>query len=149
MTYKNFKYEIKKLGLNVHIFNTLIFVKNDYRAVYYVDTKKRYYINREYEFSNLDEILQGKVFELVLNLAKTPLDERGDLYHEDKWYLKHKYLNVWKGENYLRIDMERKDLSLGSKKADGIIWISKFTKYDLDQLANRININEFEKEKVE
>ena len=36
-------------------------------------------INREYEFSNLDEILQGEVFELVTELAKTPLDERGEL----------------------------------------------------------------------
>ena len=79
MTYETFKYEVKKLGLTVHFFDTLIFIKNGYRTVYCVDTKKRYYINREYEFSNLDEILQGEVFELVTELAKTPLDERGEL----------------------------------------------------------------------
>lgn len=79
MTYKEFKYEVEKLGLTVHFFGTLIFIKNGYQTVYCVDTKKRYYINREYEFSNLDEILQGEVFELVTELAKTPLDERGEL----------------------------------------------------------------------
>lgn len=148
MTYETFKYEVKKLGLTVHFFDTLIFIKNGYRTVYYVDTKKRYYINREYEFSNLDEILQGEVFELVLNLAKTPLDERGDLCKEEKWYLKHKHLNTWGRENYLRQNRTGTYLSLGSK-ADEIVLTSKFTTYDLELLASRINLNEFVKEKVE
>lgn len=150
MTYENFKYEIRKLGLNFYILNDLISVQDSKgNALYYVDTTNPYIVYYTKRFSKLDDAIQEKLFYLIILLARTPVDDRGDLYHENKWYLRHKYLNVWKGENYLRIDMKRKDLSLGSKKADGIIWISKFTKYDLDQLANRININEFEKEKVE
>lgn len=146
MTYETFKYELRKLGLNVRIFNTLIAVKNDYRTVYYVDTKKRYCINLEYEFFNLDEISQGEVFELVTELAKTPLDERGDLWEEEKWYLKHKYLNKW-GNNYLHKDLFN-DVFLNKKNYDPLIKC-KFTKYEIEELKRKININEFVMEKVE
>nr|DAM85317.1 MAG TPA: hypothetical protein [Caudoviricetes sp.] len=146
MTYETFKYEVKKLGLTVHFFDTLIFIKNGYRTVYCVDTKKRYYINREYEFSNLDEILQGEVFELVTELAKTPLDERGDLCEEEKWYLKHKYLNTLMGKNYLckngnSLFLKEKTNSIGLKY--------RFTRYDIEELKEQINLNDFEMEKVE
>lgn len=146
MTYETFKYELRKLGLNVRIFSTLIAVKNDYRTVYYVDTKKRYCINREYEFFNLDEISQGEVFELVTELAKTPLDERGDLWEEEKWYLKHKYLNKW-GNNYLHKDLFN-DVFLNKKNYDPLIKC-KFTKYEIEELKRKININDFVMEKVE
>ena len=108
--------------------------------------KKRYYINREYEFSNLDEILQGEVFELVTELAKTPLDERGDLCEEEKWYLKHKYLNTLMGKNYLckngnSLFLKEKTNSIGLKY--------RFTRYDIEELKEQINLNDFEMEKVE
>lgn len=146
MTYKEFKYEVEKLGLTVHFFDTLIFIKNGYKTVYYVDIKKRYYINCEYGFSNLDEILQGKVFELVSNLAETPLDERGDLFKEKRWYLKHKYLNTLIGTNYLckngnSLFLKEKINSIGLKY--------RFTRYDIEELKEQININDFKMEEVE
>lgn len=145
MTYKEFKYEVEKLGLTVHFFGTLIFIKNGYQTVYCVDTKKRYYINREYEFSNLDEILQGEVFELVTELAKTPLDERGDLCKEEKWYLKHKYLNTLMGTNYLC----KNGNSLFLKELINSIGLKyRFTRYDIEELKEQININDFEMEEV-
>lgn len=153
MTYEEFKYQVRKLGLYFNTSDEVIkvgtFDGNKFEEVCNIYLTKRFSFYQTHKFYELDESLRKKVFELVTWLSRTAIDNRGDLYKETKWYLKHKYLNVWNGENYLRIDMERKDLSLGSKKADGIIWISKFTKYDLDQLANRININEFKKENVE
>lgn len=149
MTYENFKYEVRKLGLNFYILNDLISVQDSERnALYSVDTTKPYIICHTKRFSELDDTTQEKLFYLIILLARTSIDDRGDLYKETKWYLKHKYLNTWGGRNYLRQDKGGTDLSLGCK-VDDITMTSKFTKYDLDQLAKRINIYDFIKEKVE
>lgn len=149
MTYENFKYEVRKLGLNFYVLNDLISVQDSERnALYSVDTTKQYIIYPTKRFSQLDNAMQEKLFYLIILLARTPIDDRGDLYKETKWYLKHKYLNTWGGRNYLRQDKGGTDLSLGCK-VDDITMTSKFTKYDLDQLAKRMNIYDFIKEKVE
>lgn len=145
MTYEFFKNEIKKLGLNYYISNHVISVAIGFEDVCYVYTNKRYSTYFYNEFHNLDENVQKKVFRLVFGLARTSLENRGKLY-EDKWYLKHKYLNKWNGENYLRQDMGKKDLSLGNKNTDGIIWTCKFTKDEIEELMEIINLNDFEME---
>lgn len=82
MTYENFKQEIEKLGLNVFALNYIVYVNNDkYKPIYYVGIKKRYDLYPSNGFYNLDESLQHKVFELVNELAKTPLDERGVVWN--------------------------------------------------------------------
>lgn len=83
MTYEFFKKEVKKLGLQYGIFDTTIIVGNGSKSVYFVSGKERYNICVRNEFYNLDEISQGEVFELVTELAKTPLDERGEI----KWHI--------------------------------------------------------------
>lgn len=162
MTYENFKYEIRKLGLNFWISDTEISVGtvkygnpeflglfcSGFKDIYCIDAKERYKAHQTHEFYKLDDAMQKKVFDLVYLLARTPIDDRGDLYKETKWYLKHKYLNTWGGKNYLQLCRGANTLSLGCK-VDDITMTSKFTKYDLDQLAKRINIYDFIKEKVE
>ncbi|MDK9580820.1 hypothetical protein QQA45_04730 [Sneathia sanguinegens] len=149
MTYENFKYEVRKLGLNFYILNDLISVQDSERnALYSVDTTKQYIIYPTKRFSQLDNAMQEKLFYLIILLARTLIENRGDLLKETKWYLKHKCLNTWCERNYLRQDKGGTDLSLGCK-VDDITMTSKFTKYDLDQLAKRMNIYDFIKEKVE
>lgn len=80
MTYKKFKDEVKKLGLDYYILDTIIGIKNSKSiAICYVDTKKMFCAYQKAEFYSLDESLQKKVFELVTELAKTPLDKRGEI----------------------------------------------------------------------
>lgn len=80
MTYENFKYKIKKLGLNFYILNDLICVQDSKRnALYSVDTVKPYIVYHTKRFSELDDAMQEKIFELVCELAKTPINERGEL----------------------------------------------------------------------
>lgn len=80
MTYETFKYEIKKLSLNFYILDTAIVVKNSKSiAICYVDTKKMFCAYQKAEFYSLDEMLQKKLFGLITELAKTPLDERGKI----------------------------------------------------------------------
>lgn len=162
MTYENFKYEIRKLGLNFWISDTEISVGtvkygnpeflglfcSGFKDIYCVDAKKRYKAHQTDEFYKLDEGLQKKVFELITLLARTPIDDRGDLYKETKWYLKHKYLNTWGGRNYLQLCKGTNTLSLGDK-ADEILLTSQFTKYAIEEFEKKINLNDFVKEKVE
>lgn len=80
MTYKKFKDEVKKLGLDYYILDTIIGIKNTKSiAICYIDTKKMFCAYQKAEFYSLDEKLQKKVFELIFNLAKTPINERGKL----------------------------------------------------------------------
>lgn len=79
MTYEKFKKEVKKLGLQYGIFDTTIIVGNGSKSVYFVSGKERYNICVRNEFYNLDESLQKKLFGLITELAKTPLDERGKI----------------------------------------------------------------------
>lgn len=147
MTYENFKYEVRKLGLNFYILNDLISVQDSERnALYSVDTTKPYIIYHTKRFSELDDTTQDKLFGLIALLARTPIENRGDLHKETKWYLKHKYLDTWGGGNYLC--QGAKFLSL-SEKTNNIFLKFKFTRYEIEELAKTINLNEFEKEKVE
>ncbi|WP_288847889.1 hypothetical protein [uncultured Sneathia sp.] len=86
MTYEFFKKEVKKIGLQYGIFDTTIIVGNGSKSVYFVSGKERYNICVRNEFYKLDESLQKKVFRLVSGLARTSLDNRGDLYKETRWY---------------------------------------------------------------
>lgn len=80
MTYKEFKENVEDLGLKVFTLNIIVCVNNDkYNPIYYVGTKKRYDVYPSNEFYNLDESSQKKLFGLVNELAKTPLDQRGEL----------------------------------------------------------------------
>lgn len=162
MTYEFFKQEVRKLGLHFRVLDEAITVGNvkhintsvsglyfnEFEAVCNVHIKERFSLYQTYRFYKLEESLQEKLFDLVNELARTPIDERGDPCKEHKWYLKHKYLNTYTGKNYLKHDKRGTDLLLGGK-AEGMIWVSKFTRYEIEELASRINLNEFEKEEVE
>lgn len=149
MTYKNFKDEIKKLGLHFWILPTDVAIRNKkLEVVAYIGTKKVFNNSLTSEFFNLDENLQKKLFGLVYLLARTPLDGRGDLCEEDKWYLKHKYMNTWSGGNYLIDRGGTVGLSLGHKTSNILIKYT-FTKYEIEELKKKINLNDFEMEKVE
>lgn len=146
MTYETFKKEVNKLDLSYNISYNLISVIVNSEGVCFVDVKRRYGFYFYCEFNQLDENLQKKLFGLVTELAKTSLDERGDLYKEEKWYLKHKYLNTLMDKNYLcqngnSLFLKEKTNSIGLKY--------RFTRYDIEKLTNQININDFEMEKVE
>lgn len=160
MIYEDFKYQVRKMGLYFWISDTEISVGtikygnpeflglfcSGFEDIYCIDTKERYKAHQTDKFYKLEESIQKKLSYLVALLAKTPIDNRGDLYKETKWYLRHKYLNTWGGGNYLC--QGAKFLSL-SEKTNNIFLKFKFTRYEIEELAKTINLNEFEKEKVE
>lgn len=147
MTYGFFTYNIKKLDFSYYISNNGINVlNNNFDIVCFVATNKRYSIRINYKFHTLDESLQKKLFRLVLGLARTSLDNRGDLYKETRWYLRHKYLNTYTGDNYL---CQALDILSLRHKMDGTVLDFQFTKYEIEELKKKINLNDYEIEKVE
>ena len=160
MTYEEFKYQIRKMGLYFWISDTEISVGtikhgnvellgpfcSGFEDIYCIDTKERYKAHQTDEFYKLEESIQKKLFNLITWLARTPIENRGDLHKETKWYLKHKYLNTWGGENYLCENAG--SLSL-KEKTDNILLKFKFTKYEIEEFEKKINLNDFVKEKVE
>lgn len=147
MTYETFKYELRKLDFSYCISDTTISVLNNhFETVCFVTTNKRYGIHINYKFYKLDESLQKKLFSLVVGLARTSLDNRGEICKETRWYLKHKYLNTYTGDNYLCQALDTLSLS---HKMDGTVLDFQFTKYEIEELGKIINLNDFEMEKVE
>lgn len=159
MTYENFKYEIRKLGLYFWISDEIIkvgIVKNtntdvcndELEELCSICTKERFSFYQNHRFYKLDKVLQEELFYLIIKLVQTPIDDRGDLYKEKKWYLKHKYLNAWGSGNYLIECGSTVGLFLGYNTGNTLTKC-KFTKYEIEELEKRININDFEMEKVE
>lgn len=79
MTYETFKNEMKKLGLKYRVLITMISVINGIEFVCTVGINERYNLHIYDGFYDFDESLQKKLFRLVTELAKTPLDERGKI----------------------------------------------------------------------
>lgn len=90
MTYKEFEEEIEKLGLKIFSLNMVVGTKDIFnKPICFVGANKRYDIYIAKDFYKLDESLQKKLFGLVTELAKTPLDERGCLKKvilKEVWY---------------------------------------------------------------
>lgn len=162
MTYEKFKKEVEKLGLYFWILDEIIkvgIVKNtntdvldvcndELEELCSIYTKKRFSFYQNHRFYKLDEVLQEELFCLIIKLAQTPIDNRGDLYEVKKWYLKHKYMNTWGGGNYLIDRGGTAGLSLGHKTSNTLIKYT-FTDHDIEELKKKINLNDFEMEEVE
>lgn len=96
MTYETFKNEVNKLKLHFHILDEVIRVGYveytkyvtvglsglyvpEFKELCNVHIQKRFSLHQTYRFYKLEESLQEKLFDLVNELAKTPLDQRGEL----------------------------------------------------------------------
>lgn len=93
MTCDQFKYELRKLGFNYQVSDTVITVGNikqgnpESLGLFYqrfenlcsIDTKDRFNLSIKSEFYKLDETSQNNLFDLIFKLIRTPLNDRGDL----------------------------------------------------------------------
>ena len=83
MKYSEFEREVEKLGLTHSTRCAEIVVKVHGRTVMGVSTNREYIVDSEWdEFQSLHKKIQGELFDLAYQLAKTPLAER----EEDKLY---------------------------------------------------------------
>ena len=89
----------------------------------------------------VEESEEFELIKKVIELAETPLSERGE---EKKYYLKHRFINSYNGLDYinLRIDEE---LRL-SDPYEYQPYKTKFTKAEIEEFKARYNtdLNDFE-----
>ena len=86
MKYSEFKREVEKLGLTHSTRCAEIVVKVHGRTVMGVSTNREYIVDSEWdEFQSLHKKIQGELFDLAYQLAKTPIVEREE---EKKYHLK-------------------------------------------------------------
>ena len=82
--------------------------------------------------------------EKVIELAKTPLDER-----EEKYYLKHKFINNHNGLDYINLSMDEKVILNNHLEDEG--FKTKFTKAEIEEFKEKFDtdLNDFELIEVE
>ena len=86
MKYSEFKREVEKSGLTHSTRCVEIVVKVHGRTVMGVSTNREYIVDSEWdEFQSLHKKIQGELFDLAYQLAKTPIVEREE---EKKYHLK-------------------------------------------------------------
>ena len=83
MKYSEFEREVEKLGFTHNTRCAEIVVKVHGRTVMGVSTNREYIVDSEWDdFQSLHKKIQGELFDLAYQLAKTPLAER----EEEKLY---------------------------------------------------------------
>lgn len=149
---KEFTRKINELGFKVNVDDGIIKVVKDpfhpgVIAVISNGVEKMMDVNL-YSYERLDEDTKTKIFDLVTELARTPIEDRKD---EDKYFLRHKYLSKSTSEeNYLnyywRVDKCKLDNSLEINGAK-----TKFTLKEIQDMSVKLksNLSDFEVIKVE
>lgn len=102
--------------------------------------------NYYYAYDKLCNEDKEKLFELLVEYARTPIEEREE---EKKFYLRHKWMKE-EDYNYLTLDLDDNTYDLND--IDGFDWTeNKFTREEIDEIKEKYNtdLSDFEEEEVE
>ena len=103
MKYSEFEREVEKLGFTHNTRCAEIVVKVHGRTVMGVSTNREYIVDSEWDdFQSLHKKIQGELFDLAYQLAKTPLAER----EEEKKY-RVKFPNVTRSGNSIYLEKKQ------------------------------------------
>ena len=142
MKYSEFEREVEKLGFTHNTRCAEIVVKVHGRTVMGVSTNREYIVDSEWdEFQSLHKKIQGELFDLAYQLAKTPLAEREE---EKKYYLRlATKIDVYEDRRYLNMDIPNEKYTLSENKDDAY-YKAIFTESEIAQM----DITGFEKVEV-
>ncbi len=146
LTTKKFIKEAEKLGFRFLQCTKDIEIYYEKNQVAYVCWYRRFYVGITYEFRDLPKELQEKLFNLLVEYGRTPLDEREE---PQKYYLK---LIGSKCHNcsYLKYGKVSESFYI-EDKSYGDLFQTQFTDKELDEFRKRFGItfNDFERIPVE
>ena len=142
MKYSEFEREVEKLGFTHNTRCAEIVVKVHGRTVMGVSTNREYIVDSEWdEFQSLHKKIQGELFDLAYQLAKTPLAEREE---EKKYYLRlATKIDVYEDRRYLNMDIPNEKYTLSENKDDAY-YKAIFTESEIAEM----DITGFEKIEV-
>lgn len=101
--------------------------------------------NMERVWDFLDKEEQKKLFDLLVEYAKTPIEDREE---EKKYYLKHRWLENREECNYLNFDINGLYYSLNTKP-EARLSKTKFTINEIEEIKEKFNTDLADFELVE
>ncbi|MDU1315695.1 hypothetical protein [Anaerococcus hydrogenalis] len=138
---------VDELGFKAHKGVTCIDIVSDGFTVAKVSTYRVYVIN-SFCFVDVEWTNQDKLFNLIVEYAKTPIEDRKE---ETRFYLKHRYFRFYNGSSkYLGMDLVKDKPDLYSKIAYG--WVkNQFTEKEIDEIEEEFDtdLKDFELVEVE
>lgn len=149
MKTKEFIKRVEELGFDVCTAKGYVEITKHKNIVAIVVMDKAFEINCCYLMNRvLHEYIREKLFDIIVEYAKTPIDEREE---ETKYYLRHKYIN--KRNAYLVVD-ENQNCSLQVMGVDYELPTSdkaKFTEKEIENIKdyNKTDLYDFEMIEVE
>ena len=142
LTTKKFIKEAEKLGFRFLQCTKDIEIYYENHQVAYISWHRRFYVGITYKFCDLPKELQEKLFNLLVEYASTPLEEREE---QKRFFLKFKieidddckYLNYYKEEDELTLDNSPETSSFQTL----------FTDKELEELKEKfeVTLSDFEK----
>lgn len=152
MKTKEFIKRVEDLGFEAEMYSSGIYVKNsDGDCVTSVGSKCEYMVDCSWAgFMFLGENQRKSLFEPAFEYASTSIEEREE---EEKYYLRHRYLNEYTQDNYLNWGLtllQTHSLFLDDYREYEDTQ-TQFTKSEIEKLKMDfgVNLDEFYEEKVE
>lgn len=137
LTTKKFIKEVQNLGFATAEYMNIILIRHESREVALIGKCKIFCVNTEYpSFNNLPEELKEKLYNLIDNYTRTPIEDREE---PQKFYLKfdikssdsYHYLNYKEFLNSIEIHNKANNLN-GYK--------TQFTQKEVDELKKKLGV---------
>lgn len=137
LTTKKFIKEVQNLGFATAEYMNIILIRHESREVALISKCRIFCVNTEYpSFNNLPEELKEKLYNLIDNYTRTPIEDREE---PQKFYLKfdikssdsYRYLNYKEFLNSIEIHNKANNLN-GYK--------TQFTQKEVDELKKKLGV---------
>lgn len=148
MKTKEFIKRVEELGYLFHNYKNAVVIygmNQKYAAQVWKD--KRYKLDMCSEnIDDLQEKVKGELFDLLVEYARTPLDEREE---EKKFYLKHRWLRS-RSKNMI-VNKDCLDEYFLSDEFQSDDYQTQFTEKEIDEIKEKFNtdLKDFKKTEVE
>lgn len=143
LTTKKFIKEVEELGFRFLQCTKDIEIYYENRQVAYVCWYRRFYVGTTCWFRDLPEELQEKLFNLLVEYGRTPIDERE---YPQKFYLQLTTLIAAGTANYLNRNTTNGSFVLSGRRQTPK-WQTQFTQAEIDEMKEKFGdaLSGFEK----
>ena len=146
MKTKEFIKRVNELGFKAHKTVTQIDIIANGFTLARVYTNRMYVMNA-FTFINIEWRNQDKLFDLIVEYVKTPIEDRKE---EKKYYLRHMYFKNWNDRQYFTFDYIHKCAYVRSKLSTCKA-MQQFTEKEIEEIKEKYNtdLKDFELVEVE
>lgn len=137
LTTKKFIKEVQNLGFATAEYMNIILIRHESREVALIGKCKIFCVNTEYpSFNNLPEELKEKLYNLIDNYTRTPIEDREE---PQKFYLK---FDIKSSDSYHYINYKEflNSIEIHDKVNNLNGYKTKFTQKEVDELKKKLGV---------